>query len=383
MKLFGGKSTKSRSKTTKNTHISEQHDNHRNTVPKHRESVQQSAQDDENVEIVRDFPWKKFITVLVVIAVLIVGVSAVLKIVVRPPEHDDPDPIDTSDLDTSPDENPDDVTGDQPEVLKSYKDGCYTMLVVGLDKGSYNTDTILVATFHAENQEITSVDVMSIPRDTASNVSRKVKKINSAYGTASGGNIDQLKLEVSYLLGFEVDNYVIIDLNAFILMVDAIGGVEFNVENRLYYTDPWQDLVIDIQPGLQVLNGQQAMGLVRFRQYAMGDIKRISVQQKFIKAVAKQMMSVNTIPKIPELAQIVFDNVKTDLSLGEITWYAKGCVGLDYENDLHTYTLPNTPEYMNGLSYTFVNEDEALELINEYFNPYEQPITELNLFKKD
>lgn len=129
----------------------------------------------------------------------------------------------------------DKLTGDTAEQQEEREDGIYNVLVVGTDKVGLNTDTILVMSLDSINNR---ANVMSIPRDTMSNVSRNVKKINAAYsiGAKNGkGNIDNLKKEVSYLMGFEVDNYVVINLNAFEEIIDAIGGVTIDVPRDMNY----------------------------------------------------------------------------------------------------------------------------------------------------
>lgn len=126
------------------------------------------------------------------------------------------------------------------EQQEEREDGIYNVLVVGTDKVGLNTDTILVMSLDSINNR---ANVMSIPRDTMSNVSRTVKKINAAYsiGAKNGkGNIDNLKKEVSYLLGFEVDNYVVVNLSAFEEIIDAIGGVTIDVPRNMNYDDPYR-----------------------------------------------------------------------------------------------------------------------------------------------
>lgn len=104
--------------------------------------------------------------------------------------------------------------------------------------------------------------------------------------------METLKKYVSGVLGFEVDGYVLVDLDAFIQIVDLVGGVYFDVPQSMYYNDPTQNLYINLAPGYQLLDGKQAMGLVRYRSYAQADIQRISVQQEFLQALAKQCLQI-------------------------------------------------------------------------------------------
>lgn len=274
-------------------------------------------------------------------------------------------------------------TLNEPEE-ETREDGIYNVLVVGTDKVGLNTDTIMVMSLDSINNR---ANVMSIPRDTMSNVKRSVKKINSAYGIGAKdgkGNIDNLKKEVSYLLGFEVDNYVVVNLVAFEEIIDEIGGVTIDVPREMNYDDPYQDLHIHIDEGEQHLNGQEAIGFCRYRSgYAEGDIGRVKAQQLFIEAVAKQLASPSTLTKVPALAEIVLRNMDTDLTNGEIVWFAKEALNVDMSTNLNMFILPGEGRYVNRLSYYLPDGEEILKIVNEYFNPYEEPITELNVVDLD
>lgn len=266
------------------------------------------------------------------------------------------------------------------EQQEEREDGIYNVLVIGTDKVGLNTDTILVMSLDSVNNR---ANVMSIPRDTMSNVKRSVKKINAAYaiGAKKGkGNIDNLKEEVSYLMGFEVDNYAVVNLGAFEEIIDALGGVTIDVQRDMDYDDPYQDLHIHLKKGVQTLNGEQAIGFVRYRKgYAEGDLGRVKAQQQFIEAVAKQLVSPATVPKVPKLADIVLSNMDTDLTNGEILWFAKEALEVDMSTDLNMFVLPGHAQMVNRLSYYLPDEEETLAIVNEYFNPYATPITNLNI----
>ena len=268
--------------------------------------------------------------------------------------------------------------------------GRYSVLVVGTDDAGLNTDTIMVASLDSKHNV---ASVMSIPRDTMSNVTRNVKKINAAYaaGAKDGvGNIDNLKKEVSYLMGFPVDNYVIIDLTAFEELIEAIGGVTIDVPQDMHYDDPYQDLHIHIEKGLQTLNGKDAIGFVRYRKgYAQGDLGRVQAQQMFIQALAEQVATPATVTKLPQLTDIVLDNMRTDLTYGELVWFVKEAVSVDMSTDLHMFTLPGVAETVKpegsyqALSYYLPFEDEILALVNQYFNPYSRDLVSLNVVDTD
>ena len=266
---------------------------------------------------------------------------------------------------------------DNEEDALSRMKGSYNILAVGRDKVGLNTDTIMLA--HIDT-EMDVLNIMSIPRDTMSNQSRYVKKINAAYGVGGKANIEQLKSEITDLLGVQVDRYVVVNLDAFEQVIDAIGGVTIDVPDDMKYKDPYQDLVINISKGPQTLNGEQAIGFVRFRDgYVDGDLGRIEAQQLFIEALINQMTSPSIVNKIPELANIVKTNMDTDMTVQEMIWFAKQGLEIDLATGVNMYVLPGEAHYVwsgsQWLSYYLPFEDEILAMVNQSFNPYDTPIT--------
>ena len=255
--------------------------------------------------------------------------------------------------------------------------GSYNILAVGRDKVGLNTDTIMLA--HIDT-ELNTLNIMSIPRDTMSNQNRYVKKINAAYGVGGKANIEQLKSEITDLLGVQVDRYVVVNLDAFEQVIDAIGGVTIDVPRDMKYRDPYQDLTINLSKGPQTLNGEQAIGFVRYRAgYAEGDLGRIEAQQLFIQALINQMTSPSIVNKIPELANIVKTNMDTDMTVQEMIWFAKQGLEIDLATGVNMYVLPGEAHYVwsgsQWLSYYLPFEDEILAMVNQSFNPYDTPIT--------
>lgn len=294
--------------------------------------------------------------------------------------EEDQEPAGPTDDELYPDDGYD---GDMPTVSGDRKEGVYTFLLVGTDKGDGNTDTIMVATYDTVNQD---VSIMSIPRDTMINASWDIKKINSVYSRYSDG-IGALKKQVKTLVGFTPDFYVKVDLEMFVELVDLVGGVEFDVPQDMNYDDPWQDLHIHLEKGLQVLDGEKAMELVRFRRYSEGDIKRVEVQQNFMKALIKECLSLEHWGKIKAYIDLALDNVQTDLEFGSVVWFAAQALGLGSApmlsmDDVYTCTLPG--DYWDSAwsravgqeqSYVTIYPKQVVELVNERFNPYEQKVT--------
>ena len=223
---------------------------------------------------------------------------------------------------------------------------------------------ILVAV-DAENDYIYGV---SIPRDTKAVINGKNHKINFAYN--SGGTA-LLAETISQQLGIPVDFTVTVDLDGFAALVNAIGGVDFEVPISMNYDDPYQDLHIHFSAGMQHLSGAEALKVVRFRHnndgsgYGSEDIGRMQTQQNFLKAVAQQTLTLSNVDKVGEFAKIFQQYVDTDLSLGNLAWLGKEAISMGVDK-ISFSTLPN--EWRSP--YIYLDPDATLELVNQYLNPY-------------
>ena len=316
------------------------------------------------------------ILALVILLALVLVLFAVYRAWAKPPEVPSEEPNKTDDPLTSA------VPG--VETGGDRKEDFYTFLVVGRDTGGGgNTDTILLAAYDIPNQKL---NVMSIPRDTMVNIPYDIKRINAVYNYAGGGDegIQALYTEVSQLVGFIPDYEVVVEWKAVGELVKAIGGVWFDVPRNMNYDDPTQNLHIHINKGYQKLDGEQAMGVLRWRQnndgtgYITGDIGRIETQQAFLKAVIEQCLKIENVAKIQQFARIFTENVQTDLTVGNLVWFAEQAVfgGLTMEN-VNFITLPGdynatawSRTYQNYQSYVLPNAEELLAVVNESFNPY-------------
>lgn len=292
---------------------------------------------------------------------------------IRTPTVDDP-PVTTSPGQTIVDNVGEDKDKDKVEepVVLERREQVYTCLIFGLDAGNGNTDTIMVATFDVPNK---TIGLMSIPRDTvvSEEYSIAFNKVNGVYAR---DRVDGLKEEVSELLGIPIDYYVKVRLSAFEKLVNAIGGVWFDVPIDMNYDDPTQNLSIHLQKGYQLLNGEQAMGLVRYRQdnnnEGYGDIGRAGTQQKFMKAMLSQVLSNASLDTIPDLVDILLNYVETDAGINDMLYFGRAALGVDLNNALSMKTLPSQWHY----PYMWVESEKALEVINQLLNPYTTEITE-------
>ncbi len=255
------------------------------------------------------------------------------------------------------------------------KEHFHTILVGGLDDENGGSDTNLLVAVDSQNG---AINVVSLPRDTLLNVSWSVKKLNNAYH--HGGFVQTME-EVSRLLGIPVDHYVTVDLRAFVELVDAIDGVDFDIPVDMDYDDPYQDLHIHFKAGPRHLTGEEALQVVRWRQnndgsgYATADIGRIGTQQAFLTAVAKQTLQLSKLDKVRELAGIFQKRVDTDLKLSNLIWLGEQALTIGSGN-VAFHTLPGDGAgWYKGGSYYVLDPEGTLELINTYFNPYERELT--------
>lgn len=257
------------------------------------------------------------------------------------------------------------------------KGGNSTILLAGTDASGDRTDTIMLLNI---DRKAGKLSLMSIPRDTKVNSTYTPHKINAAYGVNGSGEqgMDALMEYVSECIGFRPDGYMLIDLNVFVELVDLMGGVRFDVPCDMYYNDPTQDLYINLQAGEQKLNGEQAMGVVRFRSgYAMADLERVNVQRDFLSAALHQWVSVKNLWKLPKALSLLLDHTLTDLSTANLLWMAESVV-LCGTGDMMMTTIPHG---LNGDGeYVLIDAQETLDLVNESFCPYEQGITMDNLY---
>ena len=332
--------------------------------------------------------WQQIVLIVVVVllAIALAGVLLWKSLFVRP---ELPNRADSETPDISGDGQPGNTSagtgidygegirprgGDGERKSENY----WTVLILGRDTGGGgNTDTMLLASYDVTNQKAT---VMSIPRDTMVNVSWDIKRINSVYNQHGGGEkgIQGLYKEISQLVGFEPDFQVVVEWDAVGEIVDAMGGVYFDVPRNMNYDDPFQNLHIHQNKGYRLLTGSDAMQVLRYRHdnnmkygYPDGDLGRIKTQQAFLKAMVEQLLQFKNMTKINALIDVFKRNVETDLSFQNILWFAQSAVfgGLKQEN-VNFVTMPNTPKYVytrstgNNQSYVVPNARELLELVN-------------------
>lgn len=326
---------------------------------------------------------QRAILIILIIVCICLGTAAVWLRTVRPPDiTNKPAPQPTITTKTEPEEEI-----EQGDRIADY----FTFIVGAVDEDETRTDALMVVSFDAENKKI---NILNVPRDTMTTSGRNgaSRKINASYGTKGG--IETTKSDLKDCIGFTPDYYIIVNFQGIADIVDAIGGVDYEVPFRMYYKDPSQDLDIDFEPGLTHMDGKATVEFLRWRKnnggvktgdpnYTGSDEQRIEKQQEFLKYVASQVLNISNASKMPAIARAVAANVKTDFTVGELIWMATQAVDVSSEN-LNMFTLPGYSAYSYAgtsveYSFYFPYRSETLDLINEYFNPYTIPITSLRI----
>ena len=234
------------------------------------------------------------------------------------------------------------------------------IIVMGVDERSDDvgrSDTLFVVMFDSKTK---AASLLSVPRDTRVRIEgHGWDKINHAY--AYGGHKLTQKT-VEELLGIKVNNYVMVDFKGFEGLVDAIGGIDIDVEKDMYYHDTWDGFTVDLKKGRQHLNGKTAIQYVRFRDEE-GDIGRIRRQQHFLMAVYDKITSADMLLHIPGLAKQLTSMVKTDMPLSDMIDIGRALHSMVKEKGLSMAMVPGEPKYIDGISYWLPDITDLRELM--------------------
>ncbi|MCQ2359697.1 MAG: LCP family protein [Phascolarctobacterium sp.] len=211
------------------------------------------------------------------------------------------------------------------------------------DKG--RSDTLFVVMFDAAKKH---ASLLSIPRDTRVRIpGHGWDKINHAY--AYGGR-ELTQKTTEEFLGVRINNYVMVNFKSFIGLVDAIGGVDIDVEEDMYYKDTWDGFTVDIKKGKQHMDGKTAIQYVRYRDEE-GDIGRVRRQQRFLMSAYEKIASADMLLKVPGLAKQLTGMVKTDLPLKDMISLGKVLHSMVKEKGLAVATVPGEGRYIDEISY--------------------------------
>ena len=303
-------------------------------------------------------PW---LVTLLLLFILIGLCYAVVRVYFRAPDQKAGDSVMIQRVNTPA--VSDGLSDEEAEALRSHyerKPQFWTILLSGRDDDNGGTDTNILVAVDVPNGYVYGV---SIPRDTKSSINGKNRKINFAY---NAGGMELLADTISGQLGIPVDYTVLVNLKGFQALVDTIGGVDFYIPVDMHYEDPYQNLSIHFSKGMRHLSGEEALKVVRCRSaYASQDIGRMQTQQDFLKAVAKQTLTVGNLTKLDSFMKIFQQYVETDLNVGNLVWLGSEAIGMGAEN-IDFATLPGDWKS----PYIYLNQAEVLAMVNEHLNPY-------------
>jgi LCP family protein required for cell wall assembly len=246
---------------------------------------------------------------------------------------------------------------DPIKYLDNRKDGNQpvTFLLLGSDtRGAANevarSDTIMVLRLNPEKK---MGYLISIPRDTWTRIQgHGKKKINAAF--QYGG--PRLMIEtVRDFTGLDINHYAIVDFQGFKEIVDALGGIDIDVEKDMQDTR----LQMDMHAGYQHLDGEEALKYVRIR-HCDDDFGRMGRQQKFLKAVMDKLLRLSSVFRIPQLANIASQNIRTDSDLGVPDMIAYGQMIREIgRNNIQMATVPGVPGWAGSASVVFPDEQKT------------------------
>lgn len=268
------------------------------------------------------------------------------------------------------------------EMLAPLEEGKINVLLVGVDESGLRTDAVMVASYNVNEGQ---VKLLSIPRDTKIYVknrkmTRKINEIHAISSNEEKGYIlgTQATAEaVTALTGIPINYYVEFSFASIDHLFDILGPVEFDVPDvegngeGMNYDDPHQNLHIHLKPGIQKLSGNQVQQFLRYRKSNSGkgsgsDTDRVERQQAFIKAVIDQKVNLSTLLKLPSIFTQLSREIKTNISLNDITKYVRYFSKLSGEG-ITTYSLPGEAKNIGGASYFVCNiEETSLLMMNTF-----------------
>lgn len=260
------------------------------------------------------------------------------------------------------------------EPLGVRKKGASTILLCGADKSGNLTDTMMLLYVDKLNQK---AGLLTLPRDTYTVTSYgDSNKLNSAYGRNGGGE-EGMEVLFDYIedtIGYRPDGYVLIELPMLKDLIDLFGGVEFHVPQDM--SSPGvNDEHILLSEGLQHLDGNEALALLRFRYgYADQDLGRQNVQKNFLKACLEQWLTLDNMGKLTDVLSLFKTQSFTDLEMKHFLWFGWNLLQIGFKN-IYTDTLPGYATMINDVSYYVLYPGEVAEMIQDRYNPYKTEIT--------
>ena len=289
---------------------------------------------------------------------------------------------------------PVDLTTPQSVEENPWRKGCYTFLIVGKDDEAWRTDTMMYVMLDTVESKIS---IAQLPRDTYVN-NAQGSRLNSIVSSGRDAAIRNgrardeavifglraLMETARMTFGVPINYYVFLDLAGFIALVDLVGDVEVYVPFHMKYDDPEQNLYIDLPPGLTLLDGKKAEQFIRFRgandkyiemgyqTYVRADIDRLNAQKDFLTALMKKMTAVN-FSQVQGILRIADQHITTNIGMLEMVAFARDALQIKPE-DIRMITMPG--EWNSNINRYTLYRQETINIINNYFNPYENDIAD-------
>ena len=257
------------------------------------------------------------------------------------------------------------TVGDVIEGPREGYSGPVNVLVLGVDRrppdsdepqvvGS-RSDTIMLVRIYPRSGE---VGLLSIPRDLLVEVEPGVEdRVNAAY---SYGGVDQAEEVVQDITGIPIDGYAIVDFEGFSQTVDAMGGVQVDVQDEI-------PPKYGIDGGLQTLDGEQALFYARWRGTPGGDLDRIEHQQQMVAALRSKAFDWDTVTKLPQIMKIMEDNVETDLGFQEALSLGRHLISEGRNAKMTSAQLEGTPDVLPSGAQVLIPDEAANRAIIEEF----------------
>ena len=264
------------------------------------------------------------------------------------------------------------ILGQSIEDIENLEPLKVLSLGISEDLDSKLTDTIIICSYNPKDQ---SAYMISVPRDTFigknKTKAKSTDKINTVY---SQKGISALEEKISDITGTTTEYYAVINNKALMDIVDIIGGVYFDVPIDMDYDDPTQDLHIHLNKGYQLLNGEQAEQLLRFRhnndmtsypsEYGDNDFGRMKTQRDFIKETVKQTLTLKNIFKANTIINSIFDNLDTNLTKKDLLPYRPTLANFDTEN-ITSVQIPGESSKLNDIWFFLHDKKQTKSIIKD------------------
>lgn len=250
----------------------------------------------------------------------------------------------------------------------SKEEGEYLILLVGVDKNSDDqvntdftrTDTIMLISANSKTGEM---HLLSIPRDSRVKIREKFDKVNHAHAF---GGIELTMQTLRTFLGLDIDYYVQINYQALMNIVDALGGVDYEVPEGIEINKG----KVQIKPGLNHLDGNEVMWYLRTRNiYNNGDIGRVNTQQAFVKAMVDEMVKKSKDINIMTFISNYLKYVKTNLPLDAMMDLA-GHINKFSSDKMQTHTVPGMEKNIGGVSYWIPDYEKTWSIVDDNYKNF-------------